>query len=144
MASLWRLCHGQYPALLVLLDAGTYASTTTSAHEKENEKEINHGLTLFGENQKQLILDHFNKVAPLAREPSHLPIYQGECFCLTTSESVAVGALEWWTALCPGLHSQDLTCSHHALLDDSMIKLVGRLVNEYCCRIAPKMELLGP
>ncbi|KAJ5706080.1 hypothetical protein N7536_001769 [Penicillium majusculum] len=144
MASLWRLRHGQYPALLVLLDAGTYASTTTSAHEKENEKEINYGLTLFGESQKQLILDHFNKIAPLAREPSHLPIYQGECLCLTTSESVAVGALQWWTARCPGLHSQNLTCSHHALLGEPMIKLVGRLVNEYCCRVARKMEPLGP
>lgn len=144
MASLWRLRHGQYPALLVLLDAGTYASTTTYAHEKENEKEINYGLTLFGESQKQLILDHFNKIAPLAREPSHLPIYQGECLCLTTSESVAVGALQWWTSRCPGLHSQNLTCSHHALLGEPMIKLVGRLVNEYCGRVVRKMEPLGP
>lgn len=144
MASLWGLRHGQYPALLVLLDGATYTSTTPSAHEKENEKEIKYGLTLFGEKQKQLILDHFNKVAPLAREPSHLPKYQGECLCLTTSESVPVGALEWWIARCPELHSQNLTCSHHALLGESMVRLVGQLVNEYCCRIARKMEPLGP
>ncbi|KNG82703.1 hypothetical protein ANOM_009909 [Aspergillus nomiae NRRL 13137] len=141
MASLWRVRHGEYPASLVLLDAATY---TNSVHDNESEKEINYALTLFGENQKQLILDHFNKVAPLAGEPIQPPEYHGECLCLITPESAAAGATEWWTARCPVLRVQHIDSTHHALLDGSRIRAVGRLVNEHCCQIAGNLGPITP
>ncbi|GAB1208359.1 hypothetical protein APSETT445_007107 [Aspergillus pseudonomiae] len=141
MASLWRARHGEYPASLVLLDAATY---TNSVHDNESEKEINYALTLFGETQKQLILDHFNKVAPLAREPIQPPEYHGECLCVITPESAAAGATEWWTARCPGLRVQYIDSTHHALLDGSRIRAVGRLVNEHCCQIAGNLGPITP
>ncbi|UZP34286.1 hypothetical protein NXS19_002102 [Fusarium pseudograminearum] len=52
MASLWHSRHDEYPALLLLLDAAMYVSYAG------NDNELEYGLTLFGEEQKQMGLRH--------------------------------------------------------------------------------------
>jgi len=138
MSSLWRDRYGENPASLLLLDAATYA--TNPVHD--SKKETNYALKLFGESQKQMILDHLNKIAPLAREPVQPLEYHGDCLCILIPESTKVGATDWWTAHCPGMKTQPVDCRHHDLLNDTMIRLVGRIVNEHCIQMLRERELL--
>ncbi|KAL3590971.1 hypothetical protein FPOAC2_13176 [Fusarium poae] len=127
MASLWHSRHDQYPALLLLLDAAMYVSYAG------NDNELEYGLTLFGQDQKQMVHDHYSKISPLnKREPSTIKPYLGSCFCLLTPESYDKGAAAWWSKRCPSLQVDSIDCSHHDLIGKSSIGEVGRRVNERC------------
>ncbi|KAM5429090.1 putative NRPS-like protein biosynthetic cluster [Microsporum canis] len=130
MALLWRNRHGNNPTSLILIDAGTY--TTTKPSTNTNSDEVNYALQIFGESQKDLVLNHFNKVAPLLCNVNRSPIYQGACLYLVTPETMAAGALEWWSARCSKLDTHRLSCTHHTVLDDAMVRCVGELINEHC------------
>ncbi|RBR10280.1 uncharacterized protein FIESC28_09530 [Fusarium coffeatum] len=70
MASLWHSRHDEYPALLLLLDAAMYVSYAN------NDNELEYGLTLFGQEQKQMVHEHYSKISPLTkREPSKTKPY---------------------------------------------------------------------
>ncbi|KAH7179814.1 uncharacterized protein B0J16DRAFT_364351 [Fusarium flagelliforme] len=118
MASLWHSRHDEYPALLLLLDAAMYVSYAG------NDNELEYGLTLFGQEQKQMVHDHYSKISPLTkREPSTIKPYLGSCFCLVTPESDDRGAAAWWLKRCPSLQVDSIDCE------------VGRRVNERCTEV---------
>ncbi|KAM0386138.1 hypothetical protein ACHAPY_000687 [Fusarium culmorum] len=127
MASLWHSRHGEYQALLLLLDAAMYVSYA------RNDNELEYGLTLFGQEQKQMVHDHYSKISPLTkREPSTIKPYLGPCFCLLTPESHDKGAAAWWSKRCPSLQVDSIDCSHHDLIGKVSVGEVGRRVNERC------------
>ncbi|KAM0413920.1 hypothetical protein ACHAPD_007162 [Fusarium lateritium] len=61
MASLWHSRHDEYRALLLLLDAAMYVSYAG------NDNELEYGLTLFGQEQKQMVHDHYSQISPLTK-----------------------------------------------------------------------------
>ncbi|KAJ4129311.1 hypothetical protein NW768_007848 [Fusarium equiseti] len=127
MASLWHSRHDEYPALLLLLDAAMYVSYAG------NNNELEYGLTLFGQEQKHMVHDHYSKVSPLTkREPSTIKPYLGSCFCLLTPESNDKGAAEWWSKRCPSLQLDSIECSHHDFIGKPLVGEVGRRLNEQC------------
>lgn len=127
MASLWHSRHDEYPALLLLLDAAMYVSYAG------NDNELEYGLTLFGQEQRQMVHDHYSKISPLTkREPSTIKPYLGSCFCLLTPESNYKGAAAWWSKRCPSLEVDSIDCSHHDLIGKSSVGEIGRRVNERC------------
>jgi pimeloyl-ACP methyl ester carboxylesterase len=140
MAALWRSRHCYDPASLVLLDAGTYMQSCLTQHDRDGENEIRYALRLFGVGQKEMILDHFQKVAPLMCSSVQSIRYNGTCLYLATPEAAEAGAVEWWTPRCPRLQTHFLDCGHHDVLADAMVGRVSRLVNEHCHHI---LESLG-
>ncbi|RGP79565.1 multidrug resistance 3 [Fusarium longipes] len=130
MASLWHSRYDEYQALLLLLDAAMYVSY------EGNDNELEYGLALFGQEQEQMVHDHYSKISPLTkREPSTFKPYLGSCFCLLTPESDDKGAAAWWSKRCPNLQVDSIDCSHHDLVGKLSIGEVGRRVNQRCTEV---------
>jgi thioesterase domain-containing protein len=140
MASLWRRRYGINPASLILLDAAIYTPVKISASDKENENEVAYAMQLFGQNEEDFVLNHFNKVAPLMYSSIQSPKHHGACLYLITPEAAVAGAANWWAARCPKLHTHSLPCSHQAVLGDAMVGRVSALINEHCRWVVESLD----
>lgn len=129
MAGLWQSKFGKCVDSLLLLDAGGYpALTTYFARQEMPTSSLEHALEIFGEKQRELVVEHFEKHRAMSFGNLDEAVFEGDALYLNTPGS---SSASWWAVHCPNMQIQTLDCTHYEVLGGSMVGRVAELVRQH-------------
>ncbi|CAK4033485.1 enniatin synthase [Lecanosticta acicola] len=137
MASLWKEKYGVDLQSLILLDPAVWEAVNVDELSKGFiDEKVNYGLRLFGGEQRDFVMKHFEKFGPLMNSPREKPEYGGRGLHIASSEVAQQGVPKWWAANYPRLEQRCIDATHHGLFEwATAVKEVGKAINEHCERI---------
>lgn len=95
MASHRKDCFAVDLMSLILLDPAVWESVRMNDLSEEFINEtVNYGLRLFGEEQKDYVMEHFKKFGPLMESPREKPEYDGAGLHIASKEVAELGSVE--------------------------------------------------
>lgn len=137
MASMWKDWFDVDLTSMLLLDPAVWQPVHMEDMTQEFiDEKVNYGLRLFGEEQRDFVMEHFKKFGPLMASPKGRPNYNGTGLHIASSEVSKMGTTEWYAKNYPNLEQECIDSTHHGLFEwSSATKQVGKAINEHCARI---------
>ncbi|KAK4502054.1 hypothetical protein PRZ48_007865 [Zasmidium cellare] len=137
MASAWKRWSNVDLVSLLLLDPAVWEPVNIDELSQEFlDEKVNYGLRLFGDEQRDYVMEHFKKFGPLMASPKTKPHYEGEGLHIASSEVAEQGVPQWWANNYPNLQQQCIDATHHGLFEwSTAVEQVGKAINEHCSRI---------
>ncbi|KAI2787072.1 Beauvericin nonribosomal cyclodepsipeptide synthetase BEA1 [Penicillium oxalicum] len=141
MASMWCEWHAANLKSVVLLDPGIYEVTDISKLDPTAiDDELQHGLQLFGHDQRVYVQQHFTKLGPLMLSLRGQPKYRGRGLYVSTNDTLKSGVSQWWANNYPLLQVHHVSTTHHTLFEGNALGELSKAINQQC---VPNLHPLG-
>lgn len=144
MGSMWKdWFQGEDLMSLFLLDPAVWQSVQMKDLTQEFiDEKVNYGLRLFGEEQRDYVMEHFKKFGPLMESPRENPEYKRDGLHIASKEVAEMGSLEWYGKNYPSLQQRCIESTHHGLFEwEPAMKQVAQAINEHCAGIWSRKEM---
>lgn len=137
MASVWTDWFDHDPLSVALLDPPVWKPVNLDEISQEDlDEQVNYALRMFGEGQRDFIMEHFKKFAPLLKTVKEKPVYKGKGLYIASGEMAKQEVPQWWATNYPRLEQHSVDSTHHGMLErTSTMEQVGQFVDAHCARI---------